>query len=169
MPRGKTLAEAWGATAARRYPLPDALAEFPNLGWRIDATAPGAEMASAFPGRACRLRGGTSAAAARSSHPPARRLRGRGRSAISVPLSPPRGAAPCSTLGVLPAMPKMKTKRAAAKRFGFTGTGKVRRNKANHRHNMTGKPQQAKVSSRGTAVAEPGDARLIKLMLPYGV
>jgi large subunit ribosomal protein L35 len=66
-------------------------------------------------------------------------------------------------------MPKMKTKRAAAKRFGFTGTGKVKRNKAYHRHNMTGKPQAAKVNSRGTAVAEQGDAKLIKMMLPYGV
>ena len=64
-------------------------------------------------------------------------------------------------------MPKMKTKRAAAKRFGFTGTGKVKRNKANHRHNMTHKPQSAKVASRGTAIAEAGDSRLVRLMLPY--
>lgn len=65
-------------------------------------------------------------------------------------------------------MPKMKTKRAAAKRFGFTGTGKVKRNKANHRHNMTHKAQSVKVSSRGTAVAAVGDAKLVRLMLPYG-
>lgn len=65
-------------------------------------------------------------------------------------------------------MPKMKTKRAAAKRFGFTGTGKVKRNKANHRHNMTHKPQSMKVGSRGTAVAVSGDARHVRLMMPYG-
>ena len=65
-------------------------------------------------------------------------------------------------------MPKMKTKRAAAKRFGFTGTGKVKRNKANHRHNMTHKAQSVKVSSRGTSVAAVGDAKLVRLMLPYG-
>ena len=65
-------------------------------------------------------------------------------------------------------MPKMKTKRAAAKRFGFTGTGKVKRNKAYHRHNLTHKSQKSKVASRGTEVAAPGDAKLIKMMLPYG-
>ena len=37
-------------------------------------------------------------------------------------------------------MPKMKTKRSAAKRFSFTGTGKVKRAAAYHRHMMTGKP-----------------------------
>ena len=31
-------------------------------------------------------------------------------------------------------MPKMKTRRSAAKRFKLTGTGRIRRNKANHRH-----------------------------------
>ena len=66
-------------------------------------------------------------------------------------------------------MPKMKTKRAAAKRFGFTGTGKVKRNKAYHRHNLTHKSQASKVGTRGASVAEPGDSKLIKLMLPYGV
>ena len=65
-------------------------------------------------------------------------------------------------------MPKMKTKKSAVKRFSFTGTGKVKRNKAYHRHNLTHKPQAAKVSHRGTAIAEPGDAKLVKMMLPYG-
>ena len=31
-------------------------------------------------------------------------------------------------------MPKMKSKRSAAKRFSFTGTGKVKRAAAYHRH-----------------------------------
>lgn len=65
-------------------------------------------------------------------------------------------------------MPKMKTKKSAAKRFSFTGTGKVKRNHAYHRHNLTHKPQSAKVGTRGTTIADPGDAKLIKLMLPYG-
>ena len=65
-------------------------------------------------------------------------------------------------------MPKMKSKRSAAKRFSFTGTGKVKRNHAYHRHNMTHKPQAAKVGTRGTTIAADGDAKLIKLMLPYG-
>jgi large subunit ribosomal protein L35 len=65
-------------------------------------------------------------------------------------------------------MPKMKSKRSAAKRFSFTGTGKVKRAAAYHRHNMTGKPQAAKVSQRRPRYLEPGDAALVKLMLPYG-
>ena len=36
-------------------------------------------------------------------------------------------------------MPKMKTKRAAAKRFKVTGSGKLKRNKAYHRHILTKK------------------------------
>jgi large subunit ribosomal protein L35 len=65
-------------------------------------------------------------------------------------------------------MPKMKSKRSAAKRFSFTGSGKVKRNHAFHRHNMTHKSQASKVGTRGTTVAFEGDAKLIKLMLPYG-
>ena len=36
-------------------------------------------------------------------------------------------------------MPKMKTKRAAAKRFKLTGTGRIRRGKAGKQHLMRGK------------------------------
>ena len=65
-------------------------------------------------------------------------------------------------------MPKMKTKRSAAKRFSLTGTGKVKRAAAYHRHNMTGKPTSAKVKQRRPRYLGPGDAALAKLMLPYG-
>jgi large subunit ribosomal protein L35 len=65
-------------------------------------------------------------------------------------------------------MPKMKSKRSAAKRFSFTGSGKVKRNHAFHRHNLTHKSQASKVGTRGITVAADGDAKLIKLMLPYG-
>jgi large subunit ribosomal protein L35 len=65
-------------------------------------------------------------------------------------------------------MPKMKSKRSAAKRFSFTATGKVKRNHAFHRHNLTHRSQASKVGTRGTAIAAPGDSKLIKLMLPYG-
>jgi large subunit ribosomal protein L35 len=67
-----------------------------------------------------------------------------------------------------PEMPKMKSKRAAAKRFSFTGTGKVKRSSANHRHNMTHKAQKVKVGQRGSKILEAGDAALVRLMLPYG-
>ncbi len=65
-------------------------------------------------------------------------------------------------------MPKMKTKRSAAKRFSLTGTGKVKRAAAYHRHMMTGKPTAAKVGQRRARYLESGDAALVKLMLPYG-
>lgn len=37
-------------------------------------------------------------------------------------------------------MPKIKTHRGAAKRFKMTGTGKIKRNRANKSHMLTGKP-----------------------------
>jgi large subunit ribosomal protein L35 len=65
-------------------------------------------------------------------------------------------------------MPKMKSKRSAAKRFSFTGTGKVKRAHAFHRHNFTGKPKAAKMRHRKAAYLEAGDAALVRQMLPYG-
>jgi large subunit ribosomal protein L35 len=65
-------------------------------------------------------------------------------------------------------MPKLKTKRSAAKRFRFTGTGKAVRNHAYHRHNLTGKPKKAKVRHRGTTLVSAADVKLVKQMLPYG-
>ena len=40
-------------------------------------------------------------------------------------------------------MSKLKTKRAAAKRFRFTGTGKAARRHAYHRHGLTDHPKKA--------------------------
>ena len=59
-------------------------------------------------------------------------------------------------------MPKMKTKRSAAKRFSLTGTGKVKRAAAYHRHMMTGKPQATKANQRKARYLAPGDAALVK-------
>jgi large subunit ribosomal protein L35 len=41
-------------------------------------------------------------------------------------------------------MPKQKTKRAAMKRFTFTGSGKIKRAKANRRHILTKKTRKRK-------------------------
>ena len=41
-------------------------------------------------------------------------------------------------------MPKMKTSRAAAKRFKLTGSGKLKRNKAYKRHILTKKTTKNK-------------------------
>jgi large subunit ribosomal protein L35 len=65
-------------------------------------------------------------------------------------------------------MTKLKTKRAAAKRFGFTGSGKVKRNHAYHRHQLTHKAKKLKVKQRGTRVVAASDAKMIRRMLPYG-
>jgi len=65
-------------------------------------------------------------------------------------------------------MTKLKTKRAAAKRFRFTGTGKVVRRRANHRHMLTKQPKTAKVEQRKSALVAPEDVRMVKRMLPYG-
>jgi large subunit ribosomal protein L35 len=65
-------------------------------------------------------------------------------------------------------MSKLKTKRAAAKRFSFTGSGKPTRQRANHRHNLTDQPKTAKVSGRKSTLVAAADVRMVKRMLPYG-
>ena len=49
-------------------------------------------------------------------------------------------------------MPKMKTKRAAAKRFKVTGTGKIKRFKAYKRHILTKKSTKRKRDLRQSTV-----------------
>ena len=41
-------------------------------------------------------------------------------------------------------MPKVKTNSGAKKRFKFTGTGKIKRNRAFHRHILTKKTKKQK-------------------------
>ena len=45
-------------------------------------------------------------------------------------------------------MPKMKTRRAAAKRFKLTGRGRIKRNKANHSHMLIRRSKSAKRKMR---------------------
>jgi large subunit ribosomal protein L35 len=63
---------------------------------------------------------------------------------------------------------KLKTRRSAAKRFRFTGTGKVVRNQAFHRHNLTGQPKSAKLRQRKRALVAAADVKLVRRLLPYG-
>lgn len=63
-------------------------------------------------------------------------------------------------------MPKMKTKRSAAKRFKLTGGGKFKRGKAYHSHELSKMGQKAG-SLAGTAIVDKSDEGRIKLMLPY--
>ena len=64
-------------------------------------------------------------------------------------------------------MPKMKTSRAAAKRFKKTGTGLLKRNKAYKSHILTKKSQKRKRNLRKSAVAVPSNAKVMKKILPY--
>lgn len=64
-------------------------------------------------------------------------------------------------------MPKLKSRRAAAKRFRRSGSGKIMRRKAfkNHLLQHKGTDRKARLS-KITTVSE-GDAPNVELMLPY--
>ena len=64
-------------------------------------------------------------------------------------------------------MPKIKTSRAAAKRFKKTGTGKLKRMKAYKSHILTKKSTKRKRGLRQTAVADTTNAKQIKRLIPY--
>ncbi len=63
-------------------------------------------------------------------------------------------------------MPKIKTHRGAAKRFSITGSGKIRRNRTNKRHLMTGKPAKRTRRLRQSTIADSAN-RNIKRLIPY--
>ena len=65
-------------------------------------------------------------------------------------------------------MPKMRTNRAAAKRFKRTGTGKLKRAKAYARHNLGSKTRKRKRRLHAPAIVEPTEARRMRQLLPYG-
>jgi large subunit ribosomal protein L35 len=63
----------------------------------------------------------------------------------------------------------MKSKRSAAKRFSFTGTGKVKYKKMNLRHILTKKSAKRKRHLRGAGILSEADAaKITKQLLPYG-
>ncbi|GJL78707.1 MAG: 50S ribosomal protein L35 [Nitrospinaceae bacterium] len=64
-------------------------------------------------------------------------------------------------------MPKMKTNKGAAKRFRKTGTGKIKFNSAYTSHILTSKSTKRKRNLRKSKIMAPGDAKRIKVMLPY--
>jgi len=65
------------------------------------------------------------------------------------------------------AMPKMKTNRAAAKRFKVTGSGKIARAKANKSHILTKKSAQRKRRLRQTTLVDAINVKAVRKMLPY--
>ena len=62
-------------------------------------------------------------------------------------------------------MPKMKTRRGAAKRFALTGSGRIKRNKANHRHMLIRRAKKAKRKMRQSGIVSNADRKLAKAML----
>ena len=64
-------------------------------------------------------------------------------------------------------MPKIKTKRAAAKRFSTTGTGKLKRNKAYKSHILTKKTTKRKRNLRKAAMTDATNFKNMKKILPY--
>ncbi|MGF1459446.1 MAG: 50S ribosomal protein L35 [Leptolyngbyaceae cyanobacterium] len=64
-------------------------------------------------------------------------------------------------------MPKLKTRRAAAKRFKRTGSGKFVRRRAFRNHLLEKKKTKRKTHLGQKAVVVDADAQNIELMMPY--
>ena len=64
-------------------------------------------------------------------------------------------------------MPKIKTNRAAAKRFRVTATGKIKRNKAYKRHILSSKGKKQKRHLRKATTVAAVEAKNIRKLIPY--
>ena len=64
-------------------------------------------------------------------------------------------------------MPKLKTKRGAAKRFRKRAGGSVKRGQAFTRHILTKKNTKRKRHLRGSTGVSQADRAVIRVMLPY--
>ncbi len=65
-------------------------------------------------------------------------------------------------------MPKLKTRKSAAKRYKLTGTGKVRYKKQGLRHILTKKNSKRKRRLRLPAILSNVETKTAKKLLPYG-
>ncbi|WP_346354912.1 50S ribosomal protein L35 [Azotosporobacter soli] len=64
-------------------------------------------------------------------------------------------------------MPKMKTRRAAAKRFKVTGSGEFKRSKAFKKHILEKKSPARKRNLRKAGLVSKSDHERVTKMLPY--
>jgi len=62
---------------------------------------------------------------------------------------------------------RSKTRKAVAKRFKITGTGKVMRSHSGRRHLLASKSAKKKRHLAKSAVVDPSDVARIKLNLPF--
>jgi large subunit ribosomal protein L35 len=65
-------------------------------------------------------------------------------------------------------MPKIKTNKAAAKRFKKTGTGKFVFTKSHANHILTKKTTKRKRALRQSQIIKQSDRKMVKLLLPNG-
>jgi len=66
-------------------------------------------------------------------------------------------------------MAKLKTNKAAKKRYSYTATGKVKRTKSNRRHLLANKTRRQKKQGKiQNAYADATCTNGIKRLLPYG-
>ena len=64
-------------------------------------------------------------------------------------------------------MPKLKTNRAAAKRFKKTASGHLKRNKAYKSHILTKKSTKRKRNLRKAIITDATNVKNMKKVLPY--
>lgn len=64
-------------------------------------------------------------------------------------------------------MPKMKTKKSAAKRFVVRPGGTVKRGQAFKRHILTKKSTKTKRQLRGSASVHESNVNSVRAMMPY--
>lgn len=63
---------------------------------------------------------------------------------------------------------KLKTKRAAKKRYRVTGKGRIKVGSKGKRHFFTNKSRKRKRHLRGSHLLEGADEKMAKSVLPYG-
>ena len=64
-------------------------------------------------------------------------------------------------------MPKIKTRRCAAKRFSTTGSGKFKRRRQNLRHILTKKDTKRCMRLGQGALVDPTNVKAVRRMMPY--
>jgi large subunit ribosomal protein L35 len=64
-------------------------------------------------------------------------------------------------------MPKMKTKKSAAKRFRVRASGSIKRGQAFKRHILTKKTTKTKRHLRGAVTVHESNVASVKAMMPY--
>ena len=64
-------------------------------------------------------------------------------------------------------MPKMKTKRGAAKRFKVRGSGSIKRGQAFKRHILTKKNAKRKMNLGQGAIVDKTNEKACRRMMPY--